>query len=594
MRQGNKLLWGVLFIFILSGFLVYANSLRNPFIWDDPYLILENHYITSPRYFLEIFKRDLYYSTAGLSNYYRPLQSLFLMFDYSLWRLDPLGYHITSIVFHVGCVFLIYLLLCLLFARRVIAFLVSFLFLVHPINSTVVDYISARADSQVTFFALLSFYFFAIYLTKNGYPFLRPQEIAKDHKKEKKKVAAPVAAGRPYYFASLVCFILALLSKELGIILPFLLVVTLPIIFNIPKKILWYKAAPFFAVLGIYGVLRLSLLRFLSTAVGVTPPIYIRVITALESFVRLMGLVFVPVRMHVEKMIPFSSSFFEPRTFLSAVILAGIFVFMYSTRKSLQMCFFGLSWFFVALIPMANIMPINTTLADHWLYLPGFGFILAVVAACVALIKKIDLKMQNPAKRLAIFIYFLVFLVFSWMTIKQNNIWREPLKFYQHAIKMAPRSFRPHNEIGVIYSEQKKYDAAIIEFQKAIELNPSFDQAYDNLGIAYDMKEDFGKAIEAHKKALQINPNNIKAYNNLGNAYYKAELLDDAIASYKEAIRLNRDYKAAYNNLGAAYFKKGMFKETRSCWEKVLSMDPGFSMARDNLAILDKQENLNK
>lgn len=472
--------------------------------------------------------------------------------------------------------------------------MVSLLFLVHPINSTVVDYISSRADSQVTFFTLLSFYFFAIYVTKKGYAFLRPQEITKEHKKEKKKVAAPIAAGSPYYFASLVCFILALLSKELGIILPFLLVVTLPIIFNIPKKILWYKVIPFFAVLGIYGVLRLSLLRFLSTTVGVTPTLYIRVITALESFVRLMGMVFVPVRIHIEKMIPFSSSFFEPRTFLSAAVLAGIFVFMYSTRKSLQMCFFGLSWFFVALIPMANIMPINTTLADHWLYLPGFGFILAVVAACVALIKKIDLKMQNPAKRLAVFLYFLVFLAFSLMTVKQNNIWREPLKFYQHAIKMVPRSFRPHNEIGIIYSGAGKYDEAIAEFKEAIRLNPNFDQAYDNLGVAYDMKGRYEESIAAHKKAIELNPENIKAFNNLGNAYNNAGRLDEAIISYKEAIRLNPHYKAAYNNLGAAYFKKGMVKEARSCWEKVLRIDPGFSMARDNLKVLEKHENLNR
>ncbi|MBL7130524.1 MAG: hypothetical protein ISS45_03845 [Candidatus Omnitrophica bacterium] len=54
---------------------------------------------------------------------------------------------------------------------------------------------------------------------------------------------------------------------------------------------------------------------------------------------------------------------------------------------------FILFCFFVALIPMANIMPINATIADHWLYLPCFGFFLAVVGGVSDWIGKSNQKL---------------------------------------------------------------------------------------------------------------------------------------------------------------------------------------------------------
>ena len=76
----------VFILFIVIAVSVYANSLGSPFIWDDQYLIAENHLIKSPRYIPEIFRRHLYYGSAGVSNFYRPMQSLSLMFDYAFWK----------------------------------------------------------------------------------------------------------------------------------------------------------------------------------------------------------------------------------------------------------------------------------------------------------------------------------------------------------------------------------------------------------------------------------------------------------------------------------------------------------------------------
>lgn len=562
---------GVFIIFCFAALSIYANSLNCPFIWDDQYLITDNHLITNFKYIPEIFKHHLYYSTAGISNFYRPMQTLFLMFDYAFWKTRPFGYHLTSIAFHLLCGFLIYLIIDLIFKRRVVAFMVGLLFLVHPINSTVVDYISSRADSQVTLFILVSFWLFF------------------------KSVFRVDAAGRKkiYYFVSLVSFVLALLSKELGIILPFLLLLGCNTIRDdeAQSKVTNYKKTlPFFVTLGIYIILRLTILNFSGHSTGTPPALHTRLLTSAESFVRLIGLLFIPAKIHIEKSIPFSSGLFQPSTLVSLIILIAIGVVAYKLRRHSKMMSFGIAWFFVALIPMANIMPINATIADHWLYLSCFGFLLAVVGGIADWLKS---KSRPDAliSKILIFVYASAVIIFSILTVKQNTIWKDPLQFYRLALKYSPGSYRAHNEIGVIYLNQERFDMAIPEFKEAIKINPNFDQAYDNLGVAYDKSGNLEEAVLAHKKALELSPYNVKIYNNLGNAYIKLEQFDKAIEAYKNALKLNPHYKAVYNNLGVIYFKQGMYDEARKYWEQALTIDPNFKLVLDNLKILERSSN---
>src|SRR5205814_1541713 len=88
--------------------------------------------------------------------------------DYLLWNNDPYGFHLSNILWHVGSGVLLFLLLEKLLAsllenggaavgRRSIfdgaAFFVTLLWIVHPVHSAAVDYISGRADSLAFFFA---------------------------------------------------------------------------------------------------------------------------------------------------------------------------------------------------------------------------------------------------------------------------------------------------------------------------------------------------------------------------------------------------------------------------------------------------------
>lgn len=581
----------VFLLLLLAGLGAYWNSFHSPFIWDDPYLITRNHLVTSFRYLPEAFTHHLYYSTAGVSNFYRPLQTFFLTVDYAIWKTEPFGYHLTSFLFHLLTAWMIYQGVLLLFRRRGVALLTSLLFVVHPIHSTVVNYIASRADSQAAFFMLLSLWLFFKSLPQDAVQGREGKEgrrqKAESRKQKQEAGSRKLEAGslKPGFLAgSLVAFVLALLSKELAVIFPLLLLFCVWVL----KKQALRHLIPFFALLGIYGALRLTVLNFHTVLSGGYPPLGVRLLTTCEAFVRLIGSLFVPTKIHIEKAIPFLTQIWEPRAVLSIAALIGIAVGMGWARRRSEMVFFGLGWFFIALLPMANLVPINANIADHWLYLPSLGLFIAVIGGVSDGIRRLSVERQRWARRLGLSCFVIVMVFFSSSTLRQNTIWADPVRFFELALEYSPKSFRAHNELGVLHLEEKRYTLAAERFEAAIRINPNFDQAYDNLGVALDHQGRLDLAVEKHLKAIELNDHNIKAYNNLGNAYYKSEKWEKAIQAYQEALRLNPDYKAVYNNLGAVYFKTGRFAQAKKMWEKTLRIDPNFEMAEKNLKILEE------
>ncbi len=551
---------GVLLILCLFGLFVYANSLRNPFIWDDSYLITQNHFVRSFGNLPEVFKHHLYYSTAGLSNFYRPLQTTFLMLDYALWGFEPFGYHLTSLIFHILCAFAAFGVVALLFQRRWVAFLVALLFLVHPINSTVVDYVSSRADSQATLFMLCSLGFFF-------------------------QSGTAVKRRLLWYGGSLLCFAFALLSKEMAVSLP--LLIFSAALFLDRKRV--GKVIPFSILLGIYVCLRLTILNFSEPNLENFPSLEVRLLTTVESFVRLAGSLFVPLEVHMEKNLPLSTGFLQSSTLLSLLIWAAVGVGMAWVRRRSRICFFGLLWFFITLLPMANIVPINATIADHWLYLPCIGFFMALIGGLADWIQTLKPTLQPRWVWASIGFYAASVFIYSGLTVRQNTVWNDPIRFFELVLRYSPDSSRAHNELGAIYLDRQQVDTAISHFQLAIQIDPQFDQPYHNLAVAYSQKGGFQQAIVLCQRALRLSPNNPRTYNNLGNLYCQLKQFDGAIEAYQTALRLNPDYEVVYNNLGTVYFQMGQFEKAETMWKQALQIDPQFQMVLDNLCLLKQR-----
>jgi hypothetical protein len=91
------------------------------------------------------------------------------MLDYWLWRGDPVGYHLTNILLHSGSGVLLFELLRQVLpgmlgsasrmgprANNLVAGTLALIWTVHPVHNAAVAYISGRADSLASFFALLA------------------------------------------------------------------------------------------------------------------------------------------------------------------------------------------------------------------------------------------------------------------------------------------------------------------------------------------------------------------------------------------------------------------------------------------------------
>src|SRR5437667_3989029 len=145
----------------LLGFALHFPSLQGQLIWDDQYLARDNPFIKSPVLILESFRHYLFLDS--FSAHYRPVQNISYIFDYLIWNTDPYGFHLSNVLWHVGSGILLYLLLARLLksfigdSRRsfvsIAAFFAALLWMVHPVHSAAVDYISGRADSLACFFA---------------------------------------------------------------------------------------------------------------------------------------------------------------------------------------------------------------------------------------------------------------------------------------------------------------------------------------------------------------------------------------------------------------------------------------------------------
>src|SRR3712207_1233051 len=197
-------------ILALVGFVVRIPALQGQPIWDDHWLIDDNPFLRSPLLIFEAFRHYLFLD--GFSSHYRPVQNVSYALDYVFWNTNPYGYHLTNVLLHVASGLLLYALLRKLIAQFVasresnparsvtevssaVAFLVSLLWIVHPVHSAAIDYISGRADSLSFSFAcgawLLCF---------------------------RARAQTTRRASRMHYVAASICALLALCSREIAFV----------------------------------------------------------------------------------------------------------------------------------------------------------------------------------------------------------------------------------------------------------------------------------------------------------------------------------------------------------------------------------------
>jgi tetratricopeptide (TPR) repeat protein len=613
----RKWYW-VLAVVLALSVLSYANSLQNEFVFDDSLVIVENPGIRG----IEKLPRLLGITTGRLA--YRPMRMLSYALDYTLneklWSyisnyqgmekgLNPLGFHISNIAFHVITSFLVFMVVFGLAGSGRVAFFASAIFALHPVHTDSVTYLSGRRDILCALFYLLGFYCFLRYRQSN-------------------KVFLIVAAFAFY--------VLSLGSKEMG--------VTLPALFFAYDVMQQYSGQrgtinrAFFKELFksaqkaittspyVYATLFSGALAFSYYKIAVKSPsyqttfygdsLYVTFLTVGRILAHYMHLLLYPVNLNADYSLnafPLSSSIFEPSSFLSLLLLMGIAYLCLWLWGRNKLMAFGIIWFFVALLPVCHIFPHHELLAEHYLYLPSVGFCLVT-----ALLFNSAFKKGKYSVPIAICL-MVIMLLFSVRVVDRNRDWRDRLTFWEKTLKTAPECARVHvnlsevyantgrlddalsaaqkalsinpdhiegrNNLGTIYERKGMFDEAITEFKRALALRPRYAKAHLNLGLSYFRTGEKEKAISHYKQALSIKPNYVEAHNNLGVVYSSKGNLAEAINHYKRAQTINPSYAEAYYNLGLAFAKQEEWEKAIEQYKKVLAIDPQNTSARNNLGI---------
>jgi membrane associated rhomboid family serine protease/tetratricopeptide (TPR) repeat protein len=123
---------------------------------------------------------------------------------------------------------------------------------------------------------------------------------------------------------------------------------------------------------------------------------------------------------------------------------------------------------------------------------------------------------------------------------------------FQEAARRAPRDARPHEELGLLYLQQRRADDAVREFEAAIHLGSDSPRAQIGLALAYESKGDPGRA-QPLQNALAKVAETAEGQTVIAEVYYQIRLYPQAILHYQEALRRNPKLAEAHNNLAWLY-----------------------------------------
>jgi len=573
-HKNRKIIIICTFFIFVATFLVYVNTLGNNFIWDDEYLILNNSQIKSFSHFWNIFKTYVGFGSENINTFYRPLQELSNMIDYFMWGSDPLGFHLTNIISHSLTAALVFLFIFYISGNIPIAFFAGLLFGIHPVNTEAVAYIAGRADSLYSIFFLLSFIFFIRYINRVL--------------KHKKSIHLIVLSN--------IFFILSLLSKEVSVVLPLLLLTYLFILIKNstsketfkPLKNLWISYA---IIVFIYAILRFTVLNFFDMAppmLSIKIPFINRMLTFFKVIVVYIKLLIVPTGLHMERAMRITRYIYEPDALLSLFVFLGIIGTGVIFLRINRIISFFIFWFFINLLPMSNIYPINSFIAEHWIYMASLGYYVFVGFGVYTIYLKV--RQNLPARFILLGLTGSVFLIYSFMTVERNKDWKDEISFFESTLKYRPTNARLYLNLGNTYYEKKEYNNAIKQYQKVLELDPNDQAALGNIGAVYLNKGDFKKAKEYIKKALLINQKNPTNHNNLAKIYYEEGKYKDAIAELKIAVKELPQFYQAWNLLGRIYIKEQNPKAAEEAFEKSLQIMPDQEIVKKSLKILQQSK----
>jgi len=596
-------------LYAVIGLLIYSDVILNGvFLFDDFEYVIGNTIIQS-------------FSYLSLSDP-RQIGYLSFAFNYAIDGENPVGYHLVNVVIHIINALLVFFFIEVILRilssgndelkkrHTAIAFFTGLLFLVHPVQTQAVSYVTQRFTSLCTLFYILSV---LLYLIAR----IRLEKT-------------PISFGAyMFYGLSILSTILAMKTKEIAFTIPFTIAVFELLLFkdSIYRKRRFIYLIPFMASLVI---IPLSLFgpewELIKPGEGIAEVVrrdklydlyersaYEYFLTQLRVIVTYIRLVFFPLSQKVVYDFKASHSFFELKVILSLLFLLSIagcslYLWRKASRAELRdvpeykLMSLGIIWFFITISIESSVIPIKDIIFEHRVYLPSVGFI----ATCLILLVRLSQKFLSHGREFVNLTILTVAIVIPLAigTYVRNEVWTDELKFWDDVVRKSPDKAIGYNNRGNAYGKLGQYELALRDINKTISYFPgaqknrmawenadftptNMAKTYMNRGQIYYALGDIERAKADFNRAKQVMfmPMDIEGNLKTADIYDKQGAYINAIAEYNKILEWDSENIDALNNRGNAYSKSNFYSEAIQDFNKVILLRPNFAPAYHNRGI---------
>ncbi|KKQ25063.1 MAG: Conserved hypothetical tpr repeat protein [Candidatus Roizmanbacteria bacterium GW2011_GWC2_37_13] len=477
-------------IIVFLGLLVYGFGLFNGFVWDDEVM----------------FQTGI---SAQAGAYFRPVITAVYWTIYNIFGAQPFVFHFIQLIFHTAAAVLVYHLFKRFF-KETISLVLALIFLVHPSNVEAVSFASAMQEIGFTLVGIIGLYLFT-----------------------RRDVINHVSTK---IFIGTFLLLIALLMKETGIVF-FVLVFFYLILFKKNNKAVLISYSVFSVILlAGYLLFRLAAGNNYVAGQGLFPIMRVSLSTRLINIPSIIFYYitkfFYPINLEIAQHWVVRAvdirNFFLPLIFEIGLFLTAV---IYITKSKNKLFLFFFLWFLIGLIPHLQIIPLNMTVAERWLYFPMIG-LLGVIGVILS-----EFRIKNLELRI-IHIGIIIIFIFSVRSFIRTLDWRNGLSLFSRDIR-EDSSFDLQNNMGVElfrvgrYAEAKKY------FETSVKLAPYWWVNWNNLGVSYEREKNYQKAAEYYQRSVN-NGQYYLAYENLARILVKygkdrektADFIDKALKVY--------------------------------------------------------------
>lgn len=548
---------------------VHAGVVTGPFLADDHGFVLGNPAVEDPSLLLDGARLEALPLHPDLRTSIRARAFAYLTFalNHRVGGADPRGYHLVNVAVHAANGVLVYLLAAALLAlarRRAAgeaggatgagagggggapgrhaapgpgpwaggdgtALAVAALFLVHPLQTNAVAYVTQRFTSLATL----------LYLA-GAVAYLAGRRAA----------SRRAAAG--WLAASLIACVVAMKTKEIAFTLPAVLVLLELLFLEGPWRGRVLRLLPFVATMAIIPATLWSAAPagegLLDRAAGVSAlmnlegtPRLVYLLTQFRVVVTYLRLLVLPVGLNFDRDFPVSTSLLEPAVLAALALLAallglGLHLLARSRRPgpaapSLRVAGFGVLWFFGTLSMTSSVIPINDVINEYRVYLPSVGFLLLAVHGGRAALEawprgRALLHGRAGAAALAGLVATL-----ALATVARNEVWRDAVVFWQDVVRKSPGNARAVGRLSEVYLARDMPDSAVETLQAMIRRRPDLGRPRYFLGAAYLRLGRLDEAVAELERARAVRADKGEIHRSLAWAYLGLGRLDEARAA---------------------------------------------------------------